>query len=96
MDQHAGTKARLLAQQGAFELPGKIHRAVFYHHRADRQHLILVEIQATGFQVQHDPALLAQGAGGQWLRRGEPVHTLLQFVGQGCGARSSPGKQIHS
>ncbi len=62
MDQHARPELLLLALQGALELLAEIDSAVFDHHRADGQHLILVQVQAGGFQVHHYPALFPQAA----------------------------------
>jgi len=60
VDQHAGAEFCFGALQGALEHLGKIHRAVLDHHCTDGQHLIAVEVQAAGFQVQYHPALAAQ------------------------------------
>ncbi|MOA60934.1 hypothetical protein D3C78_1859520 [compost metagenome] len=64
--------------QRALELLTEVDGAVFDHHRADRQHLVTVEIQAAGFQVEHYPALLAQAVFGQWSRGRQLFHALAQ------------------
>ncbi|MNT62696.1 hypothetical protein D3C72_2004430 [compost metagenome] len=62
MDQYAGAEFHLRILQGAFELLAKVDGPVLDHHRADGQHVVLVQVQAGGFQIEHHPALLAQAA----------------------------------
>ncbi|MNS42959.1 hypothetical protein D3C72_753530 [compost metagenome] len=66
MDQHAGVGLLQRPVQGAFELLGKVDGAIFDGHGANRQHLVTVGVEAAGLQVEHHPALLAQGTYPQW------------------------------
>ena len=62
VNQHTGAEFEFVALQRALELPTEIDRAILDHYSADGQYPVLVHIQPGGFQVEHDPALLAQAA----------------------------------
>ncbi len=96
VDQHAGVGFLLRAVQGAFELLGEIDGPVFDGHRADRQHKVAMGVQAAGFQVKHDPALLAQRAHPQRPCLGQPGQALAQGVVHQWGRGAQPGEQAHN
>ncbi|MNE61983.1 hypothetical protein D3C80_1572350 [compost metagenome] len=82
--------------QGTFELLAEVDGTVFDHHRANRQHVVTVEVQAAGFQVEHHPALLAQAMFGQRRRGSQLLHALAQLLVEPWWAGAQPGKQAHS
>ena len=60
MQQDAGSEGVVGAQQGTFKRLAQVYRPIFDDHCAYRQHLIAIEVQAAGFQIDHHPALFAQ------------------------------------
>src|SRR5690606_36659435 len=77
--QHALAELLVGAPQRAFELLAQVDSALVDDHRAYRQHDIAAGIQAAGFQVQHDHALLLEWAVVQRGRGRQSVTTLNLF-----------------
>ncbi|MNG07754.1 hypothetical protein D3C84_910720 [compost metagenome] len=90
VDQHAGAEFYLRILQGAFELLAKIDGPVLDRYRANRQHMVLVQVQPGGFQIEHHPALLTQAAFAQGGSGWQAFQAMLQVGGQGGARRTQP------
>ena len=82
--------------QRAFELFGEVDGAVVDHHRADGQHLIAAHVQAGGFQIEDDEALLVQRTFVERRRSAQGLAALQLLLGQGRTAAGEPGELAHN
>ena len=91
--QGAVTNGRLgVALQGAFELLAEVDGAVLDDDGANRQHQIAVGVQAAGFQVEDDPALLVQGQ----LAAGRSRQQLLAALQRQIGALAARLREVEA